>query len=436
MKVVDAPQNGPVWLSRSRALRRSDQPPPAWHRFSGSLNHWMRLGLTLLPLRLRNPFADWLDRLYSSPAALHTASGPVHQFSAANTTTTPLWAQLGVLVVLAGLWYGVQRTVSFPLAVTVPDSETTLTAAPRTNEAAPLALSPVNEVTAQPAEGLATERMSSVSDERGASLTSAKTIWISGKDFAKSVRTNALTVQEVLDEIGVTLGTLDRVEPALMAPLAEATDIRVIRVRQSQEHKQEAVPFEYVRRDDPTLPLGLWRHMQTGSPGTLLQRIETFTEDGEVVSRKVAEGQLVEAPRADVTVYGTRRLSGPLASLQDAKRLLPGYGAVAAKDTLAVRRVLRVVATGYDAGPGSTGKDEGSRGYGITSIGWQARPGIIAVDPRTIPLGTRMYVPGYGFGVAGDTGGAIVGHRIDLFYDSVHEAMRWGRRTVPVYILE
>ena len=63
----------------------------------------------------------------------------------------------------------------------------------------------------------------------------------------------------------------------------------MIRVRQSQEHKQETLPFEYVRRDDPTLPLGLWRHVQAGLPGTLIRRIETFTEDGEVVSRTVAE---------------------------------------------------------------------------------------------------------------------------------------------------
>ena len=65
-----------------------------------------------------------------------------------------------------------------------------------------------------------------------------------------------------------------------------------------------------------------------------------------------------------------------------------------------------------------------------------AEHGIIAVDPHVIPYGTRVYIPGYGFAVAGDTGGAIVGNRIDLFMDSYHDAISFGRRNVEMYILE
>ena len=52
-----------------------------------------------------------------------------------------------------------------------------------------------------------------------------------------------------------------------------------------------------------------------------------------------------------------------------------------------------------------------------------------------IPLGTRLYIPGYGFAIAGDTGGAIIGRRIDLGFDSIADAMQFGRRTVKVYTL-
>ena len=65
-----------------------------------------------------------------------------------------------------------------------------------------------------------------------------------------------------------------------------------------------------------------------------------------------------------------------------------------------------------------------------------AKHGIIAVDPHVIPYGTRVYIPGYGFAVAGDTGGAIIGNRIDLFMDSYHDAISFGRRNVEMYILE
>jgi 3D (Asp-Asp-Asp) domain-containing protein len=72
---------------------------------------------------------------------------------------------------------------------------------------------------------------------------------------------------------------------------------------------------------------------------------------------------------------------------------------------------------------------------GITKLGLRAGHGIVAVDPRIIPLGSKIFVPGYGRAVAGDTGGAIVGHRIDLGFDSDHAAIEFGRRAVTVYLL-
>ncbi|WP_299448971.1 3D domain-containing protein [uncultured Phascolarctobacterium sp.] len=71
----------------------------------------------------------------------------------------------------------------------------------------------------------------------------------------------------------------------------------------------------------------------------------------------------------------------------------------------------------------------------LTSIGLVPYEGIVAVDPRMIPYYTKMYIPGYGIAMAGDTGGDMSGHRIDLFFSDYHRAINWGRRTVDVYIL-
>lgn len=80
-----------------------------------------------------------------------------------------------------------------------------------------------------------------------------------------------------------------------------------------------------------------------------------------------------------------------------------------------------------------TADDPGSSGY--TASGHRLERGMVSVDPDVIPLGTKLYVEGYGYAVAEDTGGAIVGNRIDLAMDSTSEALDFGRRDVVVYVL-
>ena len=75
-------------------------------------------------------------------------------------------------------------------------------------------------------------------------------------------------------------------------------------------------------------------------------------------------------------------------------------------------------------------------GDGITAIGLRARKGIVAVDPKVIPLGTRLYIPGYGEALAADTGGWIKGGRIDLCFESLEECYGYGRRKIKIYLVE
>lgn len=91
-------------------------------------------------------------------------------------------------------------------------------------------------------------------------------------------------------------------------------------------------------------------------------------------------------------------------------------------------RIIPMQASGYSA------YDPGNSYY--TATGSFLRRGIVAVDPNMIPLGTRLFIPGYGYAVADDTGGAIVGTRIDLAFDTHEEALWFGRRNVVVYIVD
>jgi 3D (Asp-Asp-Asp) domain-containing protein/peptidoglycan hydrolase CwlO-like protein len=89
-----------------------------------------------------------------------------------------------------------------------------------------------------------------------------------------------------------------------------------------------------------------------------------------------------------------------------------------------------MVATAYFSGGG------GLNGNGITAIGLQTKKGIVAVDPKVIPLGTRLYIPGYGEALAADTGGWVKGNRIDLVFDSLEDCYRYGRRKIKVYLVQ
>jgi len=91
--------------------------------------------------------------------------------------------------------------------------------------------------------------------------------------------------------------------------------------------------------------------------------------------------------------------------------------------------VIKAVVTAY------TRNDPGMDGKGITFTGTKARPGVAAVDPEVIPLGSVLFVPGYGYARAEDTGGAIKGNRIDLYFEDREEAFRWGKKELDVEIL-
>lgn len=99
-----------------------------------------------------------------------------------------------------------------------------------------------------------------------------------------------------------------------------------------------------------------------------------------------------------------------------------------------------VVATGYTAGVESTGKTPDHPEYGITYSGVRVKRDLystIAADLNVFPIGTILFIPGYGYGVVADKGGAIKGNRVDLYYDTVEDVYKyWGKKTVQVYIVK
>ncbi|HOU11680.1 MAG TPA: ubiquitin-like domain-containing protein [Anaerolineae bacterium] len=229
-------------------------------------------------------------------------------------------------------------------------------------------------------------------------------------------RTHRSRVGEVLADLGVTLNGQDYTTPALDAPLGDGGEIRVYRVTESVVVEQSPIPFDSVWQADPNSEIDTQGLLQEGAPGVLERRIRLRYEDGQVVERWVEGESVVLAPTNRVMGYGTKIIVRQLAT---------------ESGTVEYWRVIRMLATSYSAG--TAGVASSSPYYGRTATGMQMRHGIVAVDPSVIPLRTQVYVPGYGVGYAGDTGGSIRGRRIDLGFDDSN--LQLWYRWVDVYLL-
>jgi uncharacterized protein YabE (DUF348 family) len=234
---------------------------------------------------------------------------------------------------------------------------------------------------------------------------------------ARTVRSADATVADVLRDQHVRVGRSDVVEPQADSALEANETIRVVRVASWTAHEHREITPKTIERTDATLATGKVETLADGSAGIRDTFVRFTRREGAATQRTVLASRIIREPRARILVRGIATYS----SL--ARLATQGFeSAVHMAGT-----ALHMIATAYTAN--CTGCS------GVTASGVRAGFGIIAVDPSVVPLGTKVFIPGYGRAVAGDTGGAIVGHRVDLGFDSETAAMNFGRRPVKLYIL-
>jgi 3D (Asp-Asp-Asp) domain-containing protein len=177
---------------------------------------------------------------------------------------------------------------------------------------------------------------------------------------------------------------------------------------------EEPVQFAVVTKKDESLEKGKEKTITEGKHGRVSKQYEVLIENGKEVTRKLISEQKIAEKQDKVVAVGTKDVS-----------LQISRGEETGKE-------FYVTATAY------TAYCNGCSGRTATGLNLRANPGmkVIAVDPRVIPLGTKVYVEGYGYAVAADTGGAIKGFKIDLFMPSKADAYRWGRKKVKMKILK
>jgi len=229
---------------------------------------------------------------------------------------------------------------------------------------------------------------------------------------SRPIRVAATTVRDALERLAISVRPLDQVSPDPSASLRPGAAIRIVRREWRSRVERREIPFPSRVVADASLFKGNRILRSPGRPGLQARTVRVLYADGRPIAAEPLAWTVVREPVARVTAVGTRAM-------------------IASRGAFAGREYLMMEATAYYPGPNNYGGGVGPR----TAIGMVAQRGIVAVDPSVIPLGTRLFIDGYGYAVAGDTGGQIQGMRIDLCYNSFDEAIHFGRRRVRVYLL-
>ncbi|WP_260288330.1 G5 and 3D domain-containing protein [Peribacillus aracenensis] len=235
----------------------------------------------------------------------------------------------------------------------------------------------------------------------------------------KQVWSTSATVADFLKQQGVKLNDLDRVEPDLTEKVEAENTVNVVRIEKVTDVVEEPVDFAVITKKDDSLSKGKEKIVTEGKDGLISKEYEVIKENGKEVKRELLSEKVVNKKQDKVVTVGTRT------TVAQASRGVTNVSSSSGKE-------IYVSSTAY------TASCKGCSGVTSTGVDLKSNPGakIIAVDPNVIPMGSKVYVDGYGYAVAADKGGAIKGNRIDVFFSSKNDAYRWGVKRVKIRVLD
>ena len=234
----------------------------------------------------------------------------------------------------------------------------------------------------------------------------------------QAIQTRSLhhSAMDVLLEAGIELGEIDTISPADGTDLKANDTIEVIRVSNEYRFEDEEIPIQSVYQPSDELDLDTKAILSNGTPGVKRRRIRLIFENGVQVGEELEEEWIEIEPVNQVIGYGTKINLGTIDTPEGPREYW---------------RVVHMRATAYTAA--SSGKSPDHPGYGITASGVPAGTGVVAVDTNVVPFRSEVFVPGYGIGFVGDTGGGVKGRWIDLGYDE-EDLVAWNRYADVYYL--
>lgn len=252
---------------------------------------------------------------------------------------------------------------------------------------------------------------SKISNKESIKIKKAININVKVDNKELAIESSEDDVNSMLKQEGIELKDEDKITPARDTKLEQGLNIEIVRVDTKDVIENKDIAFDVnVERDD-NLANSYSKVTQEGQTGQKEITTRIIYENGKEIGRKVVKEVVTKDPVTKEVVQGTLRTV-----------------ALSRGGEIAYSKSVSCKATAYTGGGYTATGMKTSR----SSDGYST----ISVDPSVIPLGTKVYIPGYGYGIAADTGGAIKGNRIDVYFSNASEASDWGARNITVYILK
>ncbi len=227
-----------------------------------------------------------------------------------------------------------------------------------------------------------------------------------------------VAVNEFMEETGKQVYLEEGQSSA--ADVKDGMIIKLASLKEEIKVTKQEIPFETKTVENSNLLEGTTNVKTKGENGIKEIKTKEIYKKDELQSQEIIEEKVTKQPITEIIEKGTKKKLNTIKT---------------EKGTFVVNNKINMKSTAYTAGMESTGKKPGDEGYGLTASGMKAKKGIVAVDTSIIPFGTELYIEGYGYAIAGDTGSAIKGNKIDVFLDDYEDAKKYGVRNVNVYVL-
>ncbi|WP_342476525.1 3D domain-containing protein [Paenibacillus sp. FSL H7-0350] len=271
-------------------------------------------------------------------------------------------------------------------------------------------------------------------------INTAKKFALTVDGKTETLFTTEDTIGQAIDKLGYSLEGLDKIYPSLETAVSADMEIKIVRINKHVVQRTTNLPFRVIKTADPSLTKGTVRVAQAGKPGVMIQHIEKIYQDGELASMRMIGKEVQTVTKDKVIAIGTKPLPKPV--VVTAKVSKPVTTSNSSKASARVSNVTSKAGLDFEykrmiKNVSMTAYSSQEPGIGTrTASGTRVTEGrTIAVDPSVIPIGWWVYIEGLGFRRAEDTGGAIKGNKVDVYYDSLSHARNFGRKSRTLYVI-